>query len=40
MIKIKLMAVVCLIFFANNDVFADLIFSAPPRGTEKEERAT
>lgn len=31
---------VALIFFANNNVFAELIFSAPPRGTETVERAT
>ena len=29
-----------LVFSVNSNVFADLIFSAPPRGTEKEERAT
>ena len=38
--KLKFTAIVALIFFFNNNVFADLIFSAPPRGSEAEERAT
>lgn len=29
-----------LVFSVNSNVFADLIFSAPPRGTEAQERAT
>jgi len=40
MYKSKLVVLVVLIFSVNSNVFADLIFSAPPRGTEAEERAT
>ena len=40
MYKSKFMAMVVMIFSVNSNVFADLIFSAPPRGTEKVERAT
>jgi len=40
MYKLKLMIVLALVIFGNSNVFADLIFSAPPRGTEAEERAT
>ena len=40
MYKPRLMIVITLIFFANSNVFADLVFSAPPRGTLTEERAT
>ena len=36
----KSIALVILFSSVNNAVFADLIFSAPPRGTEAEERAT
>lgn len=40
MYKIKILTVLAFIFFYHSNVFADLIFSAPPRGTEAEERAT
>ncbi|MGD8592580.1 MAG: PhnD/SsuA/transferrin family substrate-binding protein [Gammaproteobacteria bacterium] len=40
MYKSKFMAMVVMIFSVNSNVFAELIFSAPPRGTEAEERAT
>jgi len=39
--KLRIMAVVALIGFTfTNTAFADLIFSAPPRGTEQRERTT
>jgi hypothetical protein len=40
MYKSKFLAMLFLILFVNSNVFAELIFSAPPRGTEAEERAT
>ena len=40
MYKSKFIALVVLFFSVNNTVLADLIFSAPPRGTEAEERET
>lgn len=40
MFKSKIVTVLSLIFFVNSNVFADLVFSAPPRGTEVDERAT
>ena len=36
----KFMAVLALAFCISTNVFADLIFSAPPRGSEAKERAT
>ena len=40
MYKTKLLAIAALFIFTSSSVFADLIFSAPPRGNEKLERAT
>ena len=40
MFKSTYLVAIGLIFFVSNNVFAELIFSAPPRGTEEFERAT
>ena len=40
MYKLKFVTLLALILFINHDVFADLIFSAPPRGSEAVERET
>jgi ABC-type phosphate/phosphonate transport system substrate-binding protein len=40
MYKSRFVAALTLTLFVNNNVFADLIFSAPPRGTETVERET
>jgi len=37
---IRIIALMTLAFFASNNALADLIFSAPPRGSEAMERAT
>lgn len=38
--KLTIAVLSALLFTVNNNVFADLIFSAPPRGSEEVERAT
>lgn len=38
--KFRIVTILTLALFASHDVLADLIFSAPPRGSESEERAT
>lgn len=40
MYKSRFVAMIVLILSVNTNVFAELIFSAPPRGNETEERAT
>lgn len=38
--NIKWVTILSLFFSVNSNLFADIIFSAPPRGTETNERAT